>query len=200
MSTPSSVSMDAIGIKSVINPVSYNMHLITSASKTISNLWESFIDKHKHVKPLVELKPSDYLVGLRGICAVFISKPEFSSQTKEKLVVAKNYFDDLMKDFSKKLYKWLEDNIDKAQQLIKRFEEYRLAQNALLSRKEISSLIKINDDNSDNIRRRSVVSKLVESISGMSKYVTTFSSSSFIKENILFCGINSSPSIISRAL
>ena len=67
-----------------------------------------------------------------------------------------------MKDFSKKLYKWLEDNIDKAQQLIKRFEEYRLAQNALLSRKEISSLIKINDDNSDNIRRRSVVSKLVE--------------------------------------
>ena len=131
-------------------------------SKTISNLWESFIDKHKNVKPLVELKPSDYLVGLRGICAVFISKPEFSSQTKEKLVVAKNYFDDLMKDFSKKLYKWLEDNIDKAQQLIKRFEEYRLAQNALLSRKEISSLIKINDDNSDNIRRRSVVSKLVE--------------------------------------
>ena len=131
-------------------------------SKTISNLWENFIDKHKNVKPLVELKPSDYLVGLRGICAVFISKPEFSSQTKEKLVVAKNYFDDLMKDFSKKLYKWLEDNIDKAQQLIKRFEEYRLAQNALLSRKEISSLIKINDDNSDNIRRRSVVSKLVE--------------------------------------
>lgn len=131
-------------------------------SKTISNLWETFIDKHKNVKPLVELKPSDYLVGLRGICAVFISKPEFSSQTKEKLVVAKNYFDELMDDFSKKLYKWLEDNIDKAQQLIKRFEEYRIAQNALLSRKEISSLIKINEDTSDNIRRRSVVSKLVE--------------------------------------
>jgi DNA gyrase/topoisomerase IV subunit B len=46
--------------------------------------------------------------------------------------------------------------------LIKRFEEYRLAQNALLSRKEISSLIKVNEDSGDNIRRRSVVSKLVE--------------------------------------
>ena len=60
------------------------------------------------------------------------------------------------------LTKYLVNNIDTAQQLIKRFEEYRIAQNALLSRKEISSLIKINEDTGDNIRRRSVVSKLVE--------------------------------------
>ena len=58
-----------------------------------------------------------------------------------------------MENFSKLFLKYLEDNILTAQQLIKRFEEYRIAQNALLSRKEISSLIKINDDNSDNIRR-----------------------------------------------
>ena len=37
-----------------------------------------------------------------------------------------------------------------------------MAQNALLSRKEISSLIKINNDTEDNVRRRTVVSKLVE--------------------------------------
>lgn len=131
-------------------------------SKTLTNTWETFINKHKNLKPAVDLKSSDYLVGLRGICAVFIAKPEFSSQTKEKLVVNKNYFDELMDKFSKAFYKYLESNILIAQQLIKRFEEYRAAQNALLSRKEISSLIKVNDDDSDNIRRRSVVSKLVE--------------------------------------
>jgi len=131
-------------------------------SKTLCNCWETFISKHKNLQPSVTLKTSDYLVGLRAVCAVFISSPEFSSQTKEKLVVNKNYFDELMNNFSKLFLKYLEDNILIAQQLIKRFEEYRIAQNALLSRKEISSLIKINEDSSDNIRRRSIVSKLVE--------------------------------------
>ena len=135
---------------------------IQCLSKTVSATWEALLARYKNLRPTVDLKPSDYLVGLRGICAVFISKPEFSSQTKEKLVVNKTYFDELMANFSKSLAKYLTSNIDIAQQLIKRFEEYRIAQNALLSRKEISSLIKINEDSGDNIRRRSVVSKLVE--------------------------------------
>lgn len=135
---------------------------IQCLSKTIQATWEALIQKYKNLRPTVDLKASDYLVGLRGICAVFIAHPEFSSQTKEKLVVNKTYFDELMAAFSKALIKYLTTNIDTAQQLIKRFEEYRIAQNALLSRKEISSLIKINEDTGDNIRRRSVVSKLVE--------------------------------------
>jgi DNA gyrase/topoisomerase IV subunit B len=135
---------------------------IQCLSKAIINAWEMLISKYKNLRPVIELKPSDYLVGLRGVCAVFISHPEFSSQTKEKLVVNKAYFESLMEAFSKALVKYLTTNIDVAQQLLKRFEEYRTAQNALLSRKEISSLIKINEDSGDNIRRRSVVSKLVE--------------------------------------
>ena len=131
-------------------------------SKTIISAWETLINKYKNLRPAVELKPSDYLVGLRGICAVFISHPEFSSQTKEKLVVNKAYFDSLMEAFSKSLVKYLTDNIETAQQLLKRFEDYRIAQNALLNQKELSSLIKVNEDSGDNIRRRSVVSKLVE--------------------------------------
>jgi DNA gyrase/topoisomerase IV subunit B len=131
-------------------------------SKTIISAWETLLNKYKNLRPVVDLKPSDYLVGLRGICAVFISHPEFSSQTKEKLVVNKAYFDSLMEAFSKSLVKYLTNNIEIAQQLIKRFEEFRIAQNALLSHKELSSLIKINEDSGDNIRRRSVVSKLVE--------------------------------------
>ena len=131
-------------------------------SKAIQTTWEALINKYKNLKPAVDLKPSDYLVGLRGICAVFISHPEFSSQTKEKLVVNKAYFDSLMEAFSKSLTKYLTNNIEVAQQLLKRFEDYRIAQNALLNQKELSSLIKINEDSGDNIRRRSVVSKLVE--------------------------------------
>lgn len=135
---------------------------IQALTKTLSNVWVDLINKYKNLKPVVELKPNDYLVGLRGICAVFISKPEFSSQTKEKLVVNKAYFEVLMNRYAEELSKYLTENITIAQQLIKRFEEYRIAQNALLSRKEISSLIKINEDSAGNIRRRSVVSKLRE--------------------------------------
>lgn len=135
---------------------------VQELSRTIITSWKEFLEKHKNIKPAVDLHNNDYLVGLRAVCAVFISKPEFSSQTKEKLVVNKKYFEELMGLYKFQFMKYLEDNILIAQQLIKRFEEYRIAQNNLLSRKEISSLIKVNNDSEDNIRRRSVVSKLVE--------------------------------------
>ena len=135
---------------------------VQELEKAVCEAWQTFIDTHKKLKPEIDLKTGDFVVGMRGICAVFISKPEFSSQTKEKLVVNKKYFEELMSLFKKKFIKYLDDNTTTAQQLIKRFEEYRKAQNALLSRKEIGSLIKINTDSDDNIRRRSVVSKLVE--------------------------------------
>ena len=147
---------------------------VQELSKTIVSTWKEFIDKNRQLKPLTELKDSDYLVGLRGVCAVFISKPEFSSQTKEKLVVNRKYFEELMEMFKKQFMKWLRQNIDVANQLLKRFEEYRNAQNALLSRKEISSLIKVNEDSGDNIRRRSVVSKLVECTSRKKKGTEMF--------------------------
>ena len=86
-------------------------------SKTVVSAWETLLTKYKNLRPSVDLKPSDYLVGLRGICAVFIAHPEFSSQTKEKLVVNKAYFDSLMEAFSKSLTKYLTDNIEVAQQI-----------------------------------------------------------------------------------
>jgi DNA gyrase/topoisomerase IV subunit B len=135
---------------------------VQELSKTIIATWKEFIEKHKNIKPAIELHNNDYLVGLRAVCAVFISNPEFSSQTKEKLVVNKKYFEELMQLFSKQLYKYLHDHADLAHQLVKRFEQYRAAQNALLSQKEIGSLIKINEESGDNIRRRSIVSKLVD--------------------------------------
>ena len=147
---------------------------VQELSRTLVIAWREFIDNHKNIKPTVELHNNDYLVGLRAVCAVFISHTEFSSQTKEKLVVNKKYFEELMNLFKSQFIRYLEDNIVIAQQLIKRFEEYRIAQNNLLSRKEISSLIKVNNDGEDNIRRRSIVSKLVECTSRKRKDTELF--------------------------
>lgn len=147
---------------------------VQELSKTIIQTWKDFIENHKNIKPAIELHNNDYLIGLRGVCAVFIAHPEFSSQTKEKLVVNKKYFEELMSLFKARFLKYLEENIVIAQQLLKRFEEYRIAQNNLLSRKEISSLIKVNNDEEDNIRRRSVVSKLVECTSRKRKDTELF--------------------------
>lgn len=137
---------------------------INELSKSIISVWKELLEKNKNIRPEIELKDNDFLIGIRGVCAVFISKPEFSSQTKEKLVNNRKYFEELFDLFRKQLAKYLKQNLDIAHKLIKRFEEYRKAQNALLNRKEISSLIKVNDSDEDgeNIRRRSVVSKLVE--------------------------------------
>lgn len=147
---------------------------VQELSKTIIATWKEFIEAHKNIKPAIELHNNDFLIGLRGVCAVFIAHPEFSSQTKEKLVVNRKYFEELMGLFKSRFARYLEDNILIAQQLIKRFEEYRITQNNLLSRKEISSLIKINNDSEDNIRRRSVVSKLVECTSRKRKDTELF--------------------------
>lgn len=147
---------------------------IQELSRTIITAWREFIESHKNIKPALELHNNDFLIGLRAVCAVFIAHPEFSSQTKEKLVVNKKYFEELMGLFKAQFSRYLEDNIVIAQQLIKRFEEYRVAQNNLLSRKEISSLIKVNNDGEDNIRRRSIVSKLVECTSRKRKDTELF--------------------------
>lgn len=134
---------------------------VNELSKTIVSAWRDFIDKKK-IKLEVELKPNDFLVGLRAVCAIFISQPEFSSQTKEKLVVHKSRLEELMGNFKDKFKELLYENEDVTVALIKRFTEYRIAQNKLLMNKDIMSKIKINEDGSNNIRRRTMVEKLVE--------------------------------------
>lgn len=135
---------------------------INTLSKAITQAWKDLIAKHKNLTPDVTLRDTDYLLGLRAVCAVFLSETQFSSQTKEKLVNDKRDFEDMMDRFKKSFVKYLSNNIVLAQSLIMRFTEYRIAQDKLLARKEISSLIKVNNDNADNIRRRSVVAKLKE--------------------------------------
>ena len=136
-------------------------HVNITSTKIIVDAWEEVI-KRLRIKTEVPLRRSDYLVGLRCVVASFISNPEFSSQTKEKLTTPKKSLEDFATSCQKKLVKLLCESPGVSKALVKRFEEYRLSQNKLLARKEISSLIKVNNDDPDNIRRRSVVSKLVE--------------------------------------
>ena len=61
-----------------------------------------------------------------------------------------------------KIVQYYSDNETIRKALVKRFEEYRIAQNRLLSQKEITSLVKINDSKDGTVKRRSVVPGLIE--------------------------------------
>lgn len=105
-------------------------------------------------------KLNDTYLGLRAVVAVFITEPAFSSQSKEKLSVKKDRLDKLKGLVSDEIVKWLKDNDDIRNSLIKRFQEYRESQNKLLSRKEIKSLLYVNDSKNGQIKRKSIVRKL----------------------------------------
>lgn len=107
-----------------------------------------------------DIKWNDVYLGLRGVVAVFISNTEFSSQSKERLSVDKKSLETLRLMIVDEVVKWLSNNDEIRESLIKRFQEYRASQNRLLARKEIRSLLYVNDSKNGQIRRQSVVRKL----------------------------------------
>lgn len=109
-----------------------------------------------------DIKWNDIYLGLRAVVAVFISDTEFSSQSKERLSVDKSKLERLRLLIVDEIVKWLSENDDIRNSLIKRFQEYRLSQNKLLARKEIKSLLYVNDSKGGQVRRSSVVRKLRE--------------------------------------
>lgn len=105
----------------------------------------------------------DYYLGIKVVVAAFISDPSYSSQTKERLTVEKKKLDKFTPMIAKEICKWLDSDPDVRDGIFKRMQESRAAQNKLLSKKEISQLvIKNNNSTGKGIRRRSVVSKLIE--------------------------------------
>lgn len=124
----------------------------------VCDAWSEF---NKEVS--TELKYDDCTLGLNILVAVFIGDIAFSSQTKEKLAIPKKNLDELMDGFKNKFIQYLKDNPELRKGLLKRFEEYRISQNKLLSQKEIMNLIVKNKPTSDGtVRRRSVVPGLYE--------------------------------------
>lgn len=132
---------------------------IRAYERAIEEVWSEFYSESE-----IELKPYDCRLGLRSVVALFIEEPSFLGQTKDKLNTSSKDFQHLIDDFKKEFRQYLIDNPKTRQALLKRFEEYRAHQNSLLARKEIMSLIKINEplDASGKVRRRSVVPGLME--------------------------------------
>lgn len=125
---------------------------------TICDAWSQFYDEVP-----TKLKWDDCTLGMNVLVAVFIGEIAFSSQTKEKLTVPKKNLEELMNGFKEKFIEYLKENPELRKGLLKRFEEYRISQNKLLSQKEIMSVVKINDAiDGKPIRRKSVVKGLIE--------------------------------------
>ena len=127
--------------------------------KAIEEVWKDYYSESGGV----DLRDSDCKVGLRALCAVFISEVAFSSQTKDKLTVKNEVVQPLIDAFKAEFKKVLEENSELRKALIKRFAEYRQSQNRLTARKEIMDLVKINGKtDSGTVRRKSIVNGLIE--------------------------------------
>lgn len=129
--------------------------------KTICDAWQAIYRQFKNESE-VELCYDDCLVGLDSLVAVFIKEISFSSQTKEKLTIPADYLSKLCSAVRDKIISYYSENEAIRKPLIKRFEEYRIAQNKLLSQREITSLVKINESRDGKVQRRSVVPGLIE--------------------------------------
>lgn len=127
---------------------------IKMIEKAFEDAWSRF-----NVK---DIWTKDLYLGLRLVCAVFISETDFNGQTKEKLTTKRKYLEKFEKPISDKIYKWLKDNNDLREALIKRFQDHRASMNKLLSKKEIKDLIVVNNESSTSIRRKSIDSKVRE--------------------------------------
>lgn len=126
--------------------------------RAIEDVWKNYYKESD-----TNLHDSDCKIGIRVICAVFISNVAFSSQTKDKLTVPNSNLKELIDGFSSEFKNQLDNDENIRKALIKRFSEYRQAQNKLTSRKEIMELVKINDRAASGTAHRiSVVDGLAE--------------------------------------
>ncbi len=69
--------------------------------------------------------PDDALVGFRAHVSLMLYKPEYTSQTKEKLATSKDKLDHLFNGFEDSILKILRNNEEMRNTLLNRFESYR---------------------------------------------------------------------------
>lgn len=104
----------------------------------------------------------DYYLGLRLVVAVFISDPSFSSQTKEKLTVDRKKLEKFVPMISSEIRNWLDSDPELRDGIFNRMKAHRAQLNKFLSKRDLSKLVVVNNDKSGSIRRKSVVTKLIE--------------------------------------
>ena len=142
---------------------SYGGTHVRLLERAIEDVWWEYL------KDLdISMKPSDARVGLKGVVAVFISHPAFSSQTKDKLTTKNKEIQPLIDKFKEDFTKYLEDNVDIREALIKRFREYRESQIKFSTEELLMREVKINEDNTvskdgkKQVKRKAIVRGLAE--------------------------------------
>ena len=73
----------------------------------------------------IKFQPQDSLCGLRAYISLYIKKPEFHGQTKDKLVNRKSYFDRLLRRVKQGIEDYFDKNPEQLEKLLGQFEHYR---------------------------------------------------------------------------
>lgn len=108
------------------------------------------------------LKDSDFLLGMRGVVACFISNPAFTSQTKERLSVNNSMIQPFMDKLEDAFVKWLNKNYEVRDLLLRKFNTFRQKQNELLASKEIKGIVKVAEVKGGKVRRKSMMAGMIE--------------------------------------
>jgi len=86
-------------------------------------LRDIFVAKGKRLG--FHFQPQDSLCGLRSYLSLYLRKPEFHGQTKDKLVNRKSYFDKLLKKVKLSIESYFDKEQDELKVILNLFEQYR---------------------------------------------------------------------------
>ncbi len=86
-------------------------------------LREIFTTRAKRIG--VKFQPQDCLCGLRAYLSLYLTKPEFQGQTKDRLVNRKSHLDKLLRRVKQGIEAHFEENPEQLERLLGQFEQYR---------------------------------------------------------------------------
>jgi DNA gyrase/topoisomerase IV subunit B len=109
-------------IQSSINllPVESGGTHVTIFVETLRNLFSAAGKKSG-----IKFQPQDSITGLRTYLNLELKEPEFSGQTKDRLINRRSYFEKLENKLSQSIEKILSNSPELLQSLLKHFEDYR---------------------------------------------------------------------------
>jgi DNA gyrase subunit B len=73
----------------------------------------------------IKFQPQDSITGLRAYLNLELKEPEFSGQTKDRLINRRSYFEKLENKLSQSIEKFFSSSPELLQSLLKHFEDYR---------------------------------------------------------------------------
>lgn len=138
---------------------------IMAVQDALVDAFKLFCEKRNLAVP--STMTSDYFIGLNAIVSCNIIEKAFASQTKDKLVTGtgttRNYFEELVDKLAVAINEQIFDkNVGVTKALVQRIADYRKERENRKELKGLSQYIKINDSDTNYVRRCSVYEKLTE--------------------------------------